>query len=265
MKGFNPGKGTGIGSAFEKSTRRTRKTSQKRVDISKAMYKEGDYMGEPTKYSDQQKREGAGSSAEFFKTEGGEGKTKRKFSVERTNRRMDGSTRTYNVGKKKGQAGKRVLAVVDKGTEYKRDKKGKVKTKRNKDTAKKSIFGKKRTIQLDSYAEREGKTRRAIKKGADPTEAYKNEADFGTTKFTGEGSGKHHKGDDKRKRKAVLHTRGKKAGMIEEKIKRKSGIGYRKTGRVIEDQAYKDSQKITADKKRRKKQRERKQSKNPNV
>ena len=258
MNKFNPGEGTGMGSAFEKSTRRTRKTTQKQIAINKAMYNEDDYLGEPTKYSDQQKKEGAGSSAEFFKTEGGETKKKQKYSIKRTNKRMDGSTRTYNVGKKKGQAGKRVLAVVDEGTETRRDRKGKAKTKRNKDTAKKSLFGGKRSIQLDSYATRDAKTRKAIKKGADPTEAYKNEADFGTTKFTGEGSGKHHKGDDRRKRKAVLHTRGKKAGMIEEKIKRKSGIGYRKTGRVIEDQAYKDSQKIYADKKRRNRNKPRK-------
>ena len=78
MKGFNPGDGTGMGSAFTKKPSKTTKTRQ---EISRAMYKEGDDPMEPTRYSKEQKQAGAGSSAEFFRKEGGDPKKKKKLKV----------------------------------------------------------------------------------------------------------------------------------------------------------------------------------------
>jgi hypothetical protein len=58
-----------------------------------------------------------------------------------------------------------------------------------------------------------------------------------TYKFTG----LDKKGKEVRKwakRKAVFNP---KTGVIEEKVKRKSGIGYKRTGRKLKDQQYIDS------------------------
>ena len=51
---------------------------------------------------------------------------------------------------------------------------------------------------------------------------------------------KAHKSGD---RKATITTRGKNEGLVVEKERRKSGIGYRKTGRSYVDDAYVESQK----------------------
>ena len=219
-------------SPLEKGGRRTKKTVKTKQAIEDAMYSEDDVINEPTKYSDQDKKEGAGSSTEFYQIEGGDTKTKKKYRIGLSDRKIDGSLRTYKTGKKKDQAGKKVLAILSEDV-VKTDRKGKTKKTKYKDTAKKSLFGKKRSIQLDSYAKQEAE---AKKTGVDPSEI----TDFGETKFTGEYKKPLKEKDKKRKRKATLTTRGKNAGKIEEKIKRWHGIGYRKTGRVIEDQAFKD-------------------------
>lgn len=219
-------------SPLKKGGRRTKKTVKTKQAIEDAMYSEDDVIDEPTKYSDQDKKEGAGSSTEFYQIEGGDTKTKKKYRIGLSDRKTDGSLRTYKTGKKKGQAGKKVPAILSEDV-VKTTRKGKTKKTKYKDTAKKSLFGKKRSIQLDSYAKQEAEAKRT---GVDSSEI----TDFGKTKFTGEYKKPLKEKDKKRKRKATLTTRGKNAGKIEEKIKRWHGIGYRKTGRVIEDQAFKD-------------------------
>jgi len=236
MKGFNPGKGTGMGSAFTKKPSKTTKTRQ---EIARAMYKEGDDPMEPTRYSKEQKQAGAGSSAEFFRKEGGDlkkGKRLRQVSGDRVL-----TTKTPGDFVKQKRQG----AKVQKVEEFKADKKGKIKKTKLKDTAKKSITGKKRTIKLDSYRAKSGKqiraSKQAEKEGKDPSLAANPIGDVGDAQFTGYGSGKKtHKSGA---RKATLTTRGKKAGLVEEKERRKSGIGYRKTGRSYVDDAYVRSQK----------------------
>tara|TARA_R100001594_G_scaffold20540_1_gene39785 strand:+ start:1155 stop:2078 length:924 start_codon:yes stop_codon:yes gene_type:complete len=240
MKGFNPGDGTKMGSAF---TKRPDKTSRKRREIEKAMYKEDDAPNVPTRYSKEQQEAGAGSSREFFRKEGGDTKTGTKYSIGKTYQKMDGTTRTKKMGPEKGTA-KAVTAVL--AEDYtKTDRKGKVKKTRYKDTARKSITGKKRTIDIDSYGNRNIKQERASKQaekeGKDPSLAANPYKDVGDARFTGEGSGKKtHKSGARR---ATLTTRGKHKGRVEEKERRKSGIGYRKTGRSYIDEGYIESQK----------------------
>jgi hypothetical protein len=237
MKGFNPGKGTGMGSAF---TKRPDKTTQTRREISRAMYKEDDAPHEPTKYSKEEKQAGAGSSLEFYRKEGGDTKTKKVIKKGKTQKDTKWSGKTGDVVTGGGM--KNTLYVDE---EVKKDRKGKTKKTKYKDTAKKSITGKKRTIELDSYGTRNIKQERASKEaekeGKDPSVAANPYEDVGEAQFTGHGSGKKtHKSGA---RKATLTTRGKHAGRVEEKERRKSGIGYRKTGRSYVDDAYVESQK----------------------
>ena len=237
LKGFNPGKGTGMGSAF---TKKPNKTYQKRQSIQSQMYKEGDDPNEPTKYSQTEKTAGAGSSEEFFKRE--QGDTKKKTVVKKGYKqgKTTGGEKTGEVVTTK--RGKNTL-YLDKET--KRDKKGKAKRKRTKDTAKKSITNKKRTIQIDSYGTRNRKqeqaSKQAEKEGKDPSLAANPYKDVGDAQFTGKRKDKKaHKSGD---RKATITTRGKNEGLVVEKERRKSGIGYRKTGRSYVDEAYVESQK----------------------
>ena len=139
MKGFNPGDGTGMGSAF---TKKPSKTTKKRQEIARAMYKEDDDPMEPTRYSKEQKQAGAGSSAEFFRKEGGDLKKGKRL-------RMVSGDMVFPIGGpgqfvKQKKQGAKVRAVE----EFKADKKGKIKKTKLKDTAKKSITGKKRTIKV---------------------------------------------------------------------------------------------------------------------
>ena len=236
MKGFNPGDGTKMGSAF---TKKPSKTYQKKQQIQKAMYKEGDDPMEPTRYSKEQKQAGAGSSAEFFATEGGDSKKKKKLKMANQGQILE--TKTPGDFVKQKKQGAKVVAVE----EFKKDRKGKTKKTKRKETAKKSITGKKRTIELDSYRVRNAKqiraSKQAEKEGKDPSLAANPYKDVGDAQFTGSGSGKKvHKSGA---RKATLTTRGKHAGRVEEKERRKSGIGYRKTGRSYVDDAYVQSQK----------------------
>ena len=236
LKGFNPGEGTGMGSAFTKIS----KTRQKKQEIQKAMYKEDDAPNEPTRYSKEQQQAGAGSSREFFRKEGGDTKTKKdiKRSKKQKDTKWGGKTGDVVTG-----GGMKNTLYVDE--EAKTDRKGKIKKTKYKDTAKKGLFGKKRTIKLDSYGHRnlkqEKASKQAEKEGKDPSLAANPYKDVGEAQFTGEGSGKKtHKSGA---RKATLTTRGKHMGRVEEKERRKSGIGYRKTGRSYVDDAYVASQK----------------------
>jgi hypothetical protein len=229
MKGFNPGKGTEMGSAF---TKKPSKRYQKRQSIQSQMYKEGDQLGEPTRYSKEQKQAGAGSSEEFFATEG---QGKRKKIVTKSGKHKKKIGGEFGKYDKQGEAKYRKRYVVEE----------KGKKKKRKETAKKSITGKKRTIQLDSHYIRNAKqvrdSKQAEKEGKDPSLAANPYKDVGDAQFTGSGSGKKvHKSGARR---ATLTTRGKHAGRVEEKERRKSGIGYRKTGRSYVDEAYVESQK----------------------
>ena len=236
MKGFNPGDGVKESGAF---TKKPSKTHQKRQSIQSQMYKEDDQLGEPTRYSKEQKQAGAGSSEEFFRKEGGDIKTKKELKI------VDSSNRVLPSGNIKDAVKSKKHGKLKTTETIKRDKKGKAKKTRYKDTAKKSITGKKRTIQLDSHYTRNAKqvrdSKQAEKEGKDPSLAANPYKDVGDAQFTGSGSGKKvHKSGA---RKATLTTRGKNEGLVEEKERRKSGIGYRKTGRSYVDVAYVESQK----------------------
>ena len=231
MKGFNPGDGTGMGSAFTKSKKITRK------DIRSKTFAEEDTFT-PTRFTEKQKREGAGASLEFFGREEGERRKKLKVdkvNVPKTRKTKDGASNYIKVKDKS----RKKLTVNRSG-----------KRKKSKETAKVNPITGARTIKLETMASRDlradKKSKAAEKSGGDPTAAYREKADVGKAQFTGKdkkGGGQGHKGDDKRKRKAKLKVRGKKAGQIQEMIKRKSGIGYRKTGRVIKDIAAIESAK----------------------
>jgi hypothetical protein len=117
------------------------------------------------------------------------------------------------------------------------DKRGKTKTKKkfvkedvvkDKNKAKKNIFTGKRSKKIDSIGKQEKYYGKENQFSNPLTETYK---------FTG----LDKKGKEVRKwakRKAVFNP---KTGELEEKVKRKSGIGYKRTGRKIKDQQYIDS------------------------
>tara|TARA_R100000700_G_C3160733_1_gene136894 strand:+ start:531 stop:1298 length:768 start_codon:yes stop_codon:yes gene_type:complete len=121
------------------------------------------------------------------------------------------------------------------------DRHGKTKTRKrfikedvvkDKNKAKKNIFTGKRSRKIDSIGKQERLYGKENKYGNPLTETYK---------FTGlDKKGKEVK--KWAKRKAVFNP---KTGELEEKVRRKSGIGYKRTGRKIKDQQYINSARVS--------------------
>ena len=113
------------------------------------------------------------------------------------------------------------------------------KDKSRKNVAKKGVFRGKRTIKIESQASQNQRAKVEGKRtGIENDGTVKKGADF-----TFKGQDKKDQALGTRKRKATLITKGKKAGVIQEKVKRKSGIGYRKTGRTAFDPTVAEAEK----------------------
>ena len=215
-----------------------RKERKKFKDYESRTFKESDTF-EPTRFSAEEKRSGAGAASEFYGKKAGKLKETNKL------KRVIGNT-VVPKGTKEAK-----LAKVK---EFKKDRKGNIKKTKAKNKATKGVFRGKRTIDIDSFGSKNRKQRtasiRAEKEGKDPSLAANPIGDVGEAQFKGYGSGKRkHKSGA---RKATLITKGKKAGLIQEKERRKSGIGYRKTGRTIFDPTVAEAEKERKAKKSRK-------------
>jgi hypothetical protein len=200
------------------------KERKKFKEYAKRTYKESDVF-EPTRFSAEEKRSGAGAASQFI---GKEGKGKRKkLSVKNVN--------VVKKRKSKSVAGN-LLNVKNKGRK-------KLTTTSGKDIRKKAVtkgaFRGKRTIKIDSQAKQDQRAKvEGLRTGVENRGVVKKGADF-----TFKGQDKKDQALGKRKRKATLITKGKKAGVIQEKVKRKSGIGYRKTGRTAFDPTVAEAEK----------------------
>ena len=209
-----------------------RKERKKFKDYESRTFKESDTF-EPTRFSAEEKRSGAGAASEFYGKKAGKAKMTNKLKV------VDPVTNTVKTkGNRKG--GKLV-----KTKDFKTDRKGDIKKTKAKNKATKGVFRGKRTIDIDSFGLKNRKQRtasmQAEKKGKDASVAANPIGDVGEAQFKGYGSGKRkHKSGA---RKATLITKGKKAGLIQEKERRKSGIGYRKTGRTAFDPTVAEAEK----------------------
>ena len=202
------------------------KERKKFQDYERRTYKEDDDMGQPTRFSAEERRSGAGAAREFY---GSEGRGKRKKLT----------TKKVNVVKKSksGNAAANFLNVKNKGRTKLTTTSGKDKNRKN--VAKKGIFRGKRTIKIESQASQNQRAKVEGKRtGVENDGTVKKGADF-----TFKGQDKKDQALGTRKRKATLITKGKKAGVIQEKVKRKSGIGYRKTGRTAFDPTVAEAEK----------------------
>tara|TARA_R100000654_G_scaffold16885_2_gene35359 strand:+ start:1340 stop:2215 length:876 start_codon:yes stop_codon:yes gene_type:complete len=217
-----------------------RKERKKFKDYESRTFKESDTF-EPTRFSAEEKRSGAGAASEFY---GKESRGKRKkLTTKKVNR--------VKTSRSKNVAGN-LLNVKNKSKTKLTTTSGK--DKKGKNIATKGVFRGKRTIDIDSYGTKNRKQQKASiqaeKEGRDPSIAANPIGDVGDAQFKGYGSGKKtHKSGA---RKATIITKGKKAGLIQEKERRKSGIGYRKTGRTAFDPTVAEAEKERKAKKSRK-------------
>jgi len=195
-----------------------RKERKKFKDYESRTFKETDVF-EPTRFSAEEKQKGAGAASEFFGKKAGKSKMTNKLKVVDT---------VTNTVKPKGSKGGKLV----KTKEFKTDRKGNIKKTKAKNKATKGVFRGKRTIDIDSFGLQNRKEKAAN---------FNPVGDVGDAQFKGYGSGKRkHKSGA---RKATLITKGKKAGLIQEKERRKSGIGYRKTGRTAFDPTVAEAEK----------------------
>jgi len=226
MRGFNPGVGTGMAkkmSALKKDIDpphtkdiKVEKQSKKIKKIDRPKNRgaaDADFTSDPKAITDEQRVSGSAAATQFYGTRNVGSK---KIKISRTGKHKKKNLGLSEFGKyKDGKAVKRLKVSIAPG-----------KTKK-KNVAKKNILTGKRTIKMLSV------------KGQKKAQESGFEGNFGDTRnvkfqFTG----KDKKGkivDDNAKRKAVFNP---KTGIIEEKVKRKSGIGYRKTGRKLTDDVY---------------------------
>jgi len=223
MNGWSAGQGTGSHSALKKKIdpeKDPKNPAVKPKKIQKAYrptegqieqgMKTGAVGAGEDVYTPEQKKAGAGASLDFLGTEK-KYKKKRKI-VDNTQKQKKNIFTGFGKYDKKGRAKYKKMI----GTET---------VAKSKKKAKKNIFTGKYSKKIESV---DSQTKR--KSQDDP--AKRNTA----TNFEFTGTDKKGKEVDvNRKRKAVFNP---KTGVVEEKIKRKSGIGYKRTGRKVNDDAY---------------------------
>ena len=215
MKGFNPGVGTGMAKKMsalkkdidpphtkdikvEKQSNKIKKIDQPRLGLV------GDLN--TGQYSEEEMASGAGQAARFY---GKEKVSKKKIKISRSGKHKKKNLGLSEFGKYKD--GKPVQRLKVSTTPTSKDKKA----------AKKNIITGKRTKKIASIKEQKNMKQ----------QGRGNPVEF---EFTGLDK-KGKKVDVNRKRKAVFNP---KTGEIAEKVKRKSGIGYKKTGRKLVDDVY---------------------------
>ena len=257
MRGFNPGKGTGLGSAFTKAspmkidppaekkeegdiklkrserptTKETRAAEYKPVEGSEE--KEGAAAGIPdyeARYSKEEIEKGAHAATDFYGRE--EPGKKKKLTTESGKHKKAYSFKhgsdKFDVGKydKEGKAKyKKKLAVEE------------VDKKRGKKKAKTNVFTGKKTIKIDPIDKKQirvkGDEKRHKKETGEDVHlgegTARKDLDWGF-----EGKVKQDKDITDRKRKAQFDP---KTGKVKEKYKSKLGF-YRKTGREVDAKAY---------------------------
>lgn len=215
MRGFNPGVGTGMAKKMsalkkdidpphastpepEKKSKKIKKIDQPKLGLTGEI-NTGDF-------SEKEMASGQGQAQRFYGTEK---VSKKKIKISRSGKHKKKNLGLSKFGKyKDGKAVQRLKVSVE----------GKSKDKK---AAKKNIITGKRTKKIASIKEQKNMKQ----------QGRGNPVQF---EFTGTDK-KGKKVDVNRKRKAVFNP---KTGEIAEKVKRKSGIGYRKTGRKVVDEAY---------------------------